>query len=153
MHLILDVFPGEPNVNPELARKARLISPHIAGYSIQGKLNGTGQILAAFLKHFGLEQKSSVKMPVPADNQIKWVGAGRNIEDDLARCVRRSYEITRDDAELRAWVGNRDFAMHFDALRKRYPVRHEFADYTVVGIPADRAEARSRLAALGFKIA
>jgi erythronate-4-phosphate dehydrogenase len=153
MHLVLDVFPGEPNITPELARKARLISPHVAGYSIQGKLNGTGQILTAFLAHFGLAQKSSVKMPVPADPVIKWVGAGRNIEDDLARCVRRSYDITRDDADLRAWVGNPEFARHFDALRKRYPVRHEFADYTVAGIPADRAEARARLAALGFKVA
>jgi erythronate-4-phosphate dehydrogenase len=152
MHLILDVFPGEPNVNPELARKARLISPHIAGYSIQGKLNGTGQILAAFLKHFGLEQKTSVKMPVPADPVIKVAGAGRNIEEDLARCVKRSYDITRDDADLRVWVGKPDFAKHFDALRKRYPVRHEFADYTVAGVPEANAELRRRLAALGFGV-
>jgi erythronate-4-phosphate dehydrogenase len=152
MHLILDVFPGEPNVNPVLAHKARLISPHIAGYSIQGKLNGTGQILTAFLKHFGFEAKTAVKMPAPADPVIKWVGAGRNTEEDLARCVKRSYDITRDDTDLRAWVGKPDFAKHFDALRKRYPVRHEFADYTVTGIPADRVEARERLAALGFAI-
>jgi len=153
MHLILDVFPGEPHVNPVLARKARLISPHIAGYSIQGKLNGTGQILTAFLKHFGLGQKTAVKMPAPADPIIKFAGAGRSIEEDLARCVRRSYEITRDDADLRAWVGNPDFAKHFDVLRKRYPVRHEFADYTVTGVPADRRELRERLKALGFGVA
>lgn len=152
MHLVLDVFPGEPNVNPELARKARLISPHIAGYSIQGKLNGTGQILAAFLRHFGLEAKTAVEMPAPADPVIRWAGDGRNVEEDLARCVRRSYDITRDDADLRAWVGNPDFAKHFDALRKRYPVRHEFADYEVTGIPADRAELKERLRALGFRV-
>jgi erythronate-4-phosphate dehydrogenase len=152
MHLILDVFPGEPNVNPELARKTRLITPHIAGYSIQGKLGGTGQILTAFLAHFGLAQKSAVEMPVPADSTIKYIAAGRNIEEDLARCVRRSYDITRDDTELRAWVGNPDFAKHFDALRKRYPVRHEFADYTVTGIPPERADLKERLTALGFGV-
>jgi erythronate-4-phosphate dehydrogenase len=151
MHLVLDVFPGEPNVNPELARKARLISPHIAGYSIQGKLNGTGQILSAFLRHFGLEAKTAVKMPAPADPVIRWAGAGRNVEEDLARCVRRSYDITRDDADLRAWVGNPDFAKHFDALRKRYPVRHEFGDYEVAGIPENRTDLKERLTALGFK--
>jgi erythronate-4-phosphate dehydrogenase len=152
MHLILDVFPGEPHVNPDLARKARLISPHIAGYSIQGKLNGTGQILTAFLAHFGLERESWIRMPVPADSEIKWAGNGRSIEEDLSRCVKRSYDITRDDRDLRAFIGNKDFAMHFDALRKRYPVRHEFADYTVTNIPAGNLELRERLAQLGFGI-
>ena len=152
MHLILDVFPGEPDVNPVLARKARLISPHIAGYSIQGKLNGTGMILAAFLEHFKLERESWIRMPVPADPQIKWVGNGRSIEEDLSRCVKRSYDITRDDLELRAFIGNKDFAKHFDALRKRYPVRHEFADYTVTNIPKENGELRARLTALGFGV-
>jgi erythronate-4-phosphate dehydrogenase len=151
MHLVLDVFPGEPNVSAELARKTRLMTPHIAGYSIQGKLNGTGQILAAFLAHFGLPQKSRVKMPAPADPTIKWEGAGRSIEEDLSRCVRRAYDITRDDTDLRAFVGNREFAKHFDALRKRYPVRHEFADFTVTNIPPENTELRARLTALGFK--
>src|SRR5690606_20600958 len=73
-HLVLDVFPGEPNVNPELGRRADLISPHIAGYSIQGKLNGTTQIHDAFRAHVGrdggrehgrtnLEKKSGVNYP------------------------------------------------------------------------------------------
>src|SRR5690606_24229129 len=64
-HLVLDVFPGEPNVNPELAKRADLISPHIAGYSIQGKLNGTAQIHEAFCKHFDLAKKSGVEYPKP----------------------------------------------------------------------------------------
>jgi erythronate-4-phosphate dehydrogenase len=152
MHLVLDVFPGEPNVNPELARKARLISPHIAGYSIQGKLNGTGQILTAFLNHFGLERKSAVNMPAPADPVIRHE-AGRTLEEEVAHCVRRSYDITRDDADLRAHVGAADFAKQFDLLRKRYPVRHEFADYTVAGVPGDRTDLRAALAGLGFGVA
>ena len=76
----------------------------------------------------------------------------KSIEEDLFRCVRRSYDITRDDTDLRAFVGNRDFAKHFDALRKRYPVRHEFGDYTVTNVPKENIELREKLALLGFAV-
>lgn len=142
-HLVLDVFPGEPNVNPELARRADLITPHIAGYSIQGKLNGTGQILEAFRRHFGLAEKSAVVFPRPENPRIE-------NPKSVFEAVLRSYDVARDDADLRAHVGHADFAKEFDLLRKRYPVRHEFADFTVAGV--GDAALRERLAALDFHV-
>jgi erythronate-4-phosphate dehydrogenase len=53
-HLVLDVFAGEPRIDPALAAAADLVSPHIAGYSLEGKLNGTAQIAEAFRRHFSL---------------------------------------------------------------------------------------------------
>jgi erythronate-4-phosphate dehydrogenase len=141
-HLVLDVFPGEPNVNPELARRADLITPHIAGYSIQGKLNGTGQILTAFRGHFGLPEKSGVVFPRPPQPLIV-------NPKSVFEAVLRSYDVARDDADLRAHVGNPDFAKEFDLLRKRYPVRHEFGDFTVSDVEPDL---RQRLAGLGFNV-
>jgi erythronate-4-phosphate dehydrogenase len=153
---VLDVFPGEPNVNPALALRADLITPHIAGYSIQGKLNGTAQILAAFRAHFGLPEKSAVRFPVPEAPEIVWGeggvsgSAGRTVEAEMFACVRRSYDIGRDDAELRAVLDDPEFPKHFDRLRKSYPVRHEFAGFRMLKTPPEKKSIAEKLTRLGF---
>ncbi len=155
-HLALDVFPGEPNVNPELGKRADLISPHIAGYSIQGKLNGTTQIHEAFCKHFGLEKKSAVVYPLPVAPTIVFAPSPEqdpvSTEFDLHQCVRHVYDIGRDDADLRAFLGQPDFSTSFDLLRKRYPVRQEFAGFTVTGVPAKKVLMAEKLVRLGFSV-
>lgn len=167
--LVLDVFPGEPGVNPALASRADLITPHIAGYSIQGKLNGTAQILTAFQKHFeihsGLEALSGVTYPLPENPVIVWGEEdgerGRFGDTTLAEVfnsVRRSYDIGRDDTALRACfeneggVANGEFPKRFDALRKNYPIRHEFARFRVANIHAEKRSAAEKLTRLGFSL-
>lgn len=167
-HLVLDVFSGEPNVSPELVRRADLATPHVSGYSIQGKLNGTAQVLEAFRRYFGLEAKSAVTFPVPGNPVIdlrKESGATerglsprssvderRGVEAVLHDCVRRSYPIERDDAELRAVLGDPKFSTCFDALRKNYPTRHEFAGFRVAGIPAEKKILMEKIIRLGFSL-
>ncbi len=150
-HLILDVFPGEPNIDPILASRADLISPHIAGYSIQGKLNGTSQILTAFLQHFGLEKKSDVIMPSPPHPDITWPGKV-GAEVGMHHCVKQSYEILRDDINLRRALNDPDLPIRFDLLRKTYPERYEFAGFRVTGLPREENTARQRLRGLGFTV-
>ncbi len=150
-HLVLDVFPGEPNIDPILASRADLISPHIAGYSIQGKLNGTAQILAAFLHHFGLEKKSEAVMPAPPHPNIAWPGKVE-AEAGMHHCVKQSYEILRDDINLRRALSDKDLPLRFDALRKNYPERYEFAGFRVTGLPREENLARQRLRGLGFTV-
>jgi erythronate-4-phosphate dehydrogenase len=148
-HLVLDVFPGEPHVNPALGRRADLITPHIAGYSVQGKLNGTGQILEAFCRHFKLEKKKAPRMPSPLHPVIAWP-RGVDLEAGLNYCVRQCYDILRDDINLRRSLGAPEFPALFDALRKNYSERHEFAGYRVVDLPSSEAKARQRVRGLGF---
>ena len=50
---ILDTWENEPIINTDVLRKAELASFHIAGYSVQGKLNASQMCLDAFSKHFG----------------------------------------------------------------------------------------------------
>jgi erythronate-4-phosphate dehydrogenase len=150
-HLVLDVFPGEPHIDPKLADSADLISPHIAGYSIQGKLNGTAQILDAFLDHFKLEKKSAVKMPVPPQPVIAWP-RGVDCETGMHHCVKHCYDILHDDIGLRRSLNDPELAKHFDHLRKTYPVRHQFAGFSVTGIPREENMARHRLRGLGFTV-
>jgi erythronate-4-phosphate dehydrogenase len=152
-HLVLDVFPNEPNVDTMLVEACDLATPHIAGYSIQGKLNGTAQIHDAFRAHFGLEAKVAVTYPVPEHPVITADPAGssaENIGADLHAVVRRVYDIARDDADLRAFAGQPGFPAHFDALRKHYPVRHEFAGFAVRGIAPEKKILGEKLFRLGF---
>jgi len=150
-HLVLDVFPGEPDIDPILAGCADLISPHIAGYSIQGKLNGTAQILTAFLRHFSLEKKSETTMPAPPHPNIAWPGKVA-AEAGMHHCVKQSYEILRDDINLRRALSDKELPLRFDALRKSYPERHEFAGFRVTGLPREENTARQRLRGLGFTV-
>jgi erythronate-4-phosphate dehydrogenase len=154
-HLVLDVFPGEPNLNPELARRADLISPHIAGYSIQGKLGGTAQIHDAFCAHFGFEKKAAVAYPLPEAPVIVFgetITPTGGLETQLYDCVHHAYAIERDDANLRAFLGDPEISKRFDGLRKAYPVRQEFAGFTVRGVPPEKKMLSEKLTRLGFSV-
>lgn len=148
-HLILDVFAGEPRIDPAVAAAADLVSPHIAGYSLEGKLNGTVQIAEAFRAFFDLPPAPSAPWPKPADPVIAY-RPGPDW-DFLGTCVRRAYDIREDDRRLRASLDEPDPGKAFDLLRKRYPVRHEFSAFQVSGLPPDKADLGARLRGLGFR--
>lgn len=111
---VLDVWENEPNILPELLDVVDIGTPHIAGYSFDGKVNGTRMIYEAACRHFGME---TVWRPVlPAVRAIDLSGELRDV-------VRRMYDIVVDDAALRANIRG------FDKLRAQYPVRREFWTY------------------------
>lgn len=148
---VLDVFEGEPRPDPALIESADLSTPHIAGYSLDGKLAGTEAVLAAACRHFGLQPRWRADQALPEPDVPELV-----LPEDLAaeaaarRATRAVYDIERDDAALRTVLalpaGERGRA--FDALRRDYPPRREFRATRVVG---GSREARALLAALGFR--
>jgi len=113
--LVLDVWEGEPHILPALLDKATIATPHIAGYSFDGKVNGTVMIYQAACRHLGVTPSWRPKLTGPAQPVL----AG----DDLRAVVRQAYDIRADDAALR-----RDYRQ-FDRLRAEYPVRWEFFHY------------------------
>jgi erythronate-4-phosphate dehydrogenase len=169
-HLVLDVFAGEPRIDKEVAALADIVSPHIAGYSLQGKLNGTAQIAEAFRRHFGLPAAPAPAWPQPAQPDIAYPAGsaipsgspssrghsathGRSAPADwdfLQACVEHAYDIRADDRRLRASVDEPDPGKAFDRLRKEYPIRHEFSSFRITGLPEAKGELRSRLQRLGF---
>lgn len=154
--MVLDVFAGEPRIDPAMAEAADLITPHIAGYSVEGKVGGTFQVAAAFRAFFGLPLPTSPALPAfpaPTQPDLPWPGPGSG--DDaafLAHCVAQAYPIAADDARLRAALREPDPGKAFDRLRREYPARHEFAAYRVSGLPEGKRELASRLAGLGFRL-
>jgi len=162
LHAVLDVWESEPEPTPELIDVVRLATPHVAGYSLDGKLAGTRMIaeaLARFLAREGrvdadVRVPSVVGMPIQgppiSGPPIALASTGRAAVREAVRAV---YAIRDDDARFREALagtapgGERGRA--FDRLRRDYPVRRELAGHRLVGPALERPE-RELLSALGF---
>lgn len=128
LQVALDVWEGEPLADPALAALCRIATPHIAGYSLDGKLRGTAQIYQAYCRAMGQEERVQLADLLPP----AWLGELQLHEEAaidwaLASLCRAVYDPRRDDADFRrSLVG--DAAQRkaaFDALRKHYPYRRE----------------------------
>lgn len=141
LRVVLDVWEPEPDISLELLDKVLLGSPHIAGYSYDGKLNGTEMIYQALCRHLNRSPQSSLAELVPslANNQLRInenIEKSGNIFNVAKALIKQVYDIAEDDARLRAvarqaFAGQMVFGEGFDGLRKHYPVRREFHNYQV----------------------
>jgi len=145
--LVLDVWEGEPHLLPGLLEKTDIGTPHIAGYSFDGKVNGTRMIYEAACKHFNLSATWRPELPAAPISFIELAPTGRDEEDALRQVINQVYDITSDDAALR-----KARADGFDKLRAEYPVRREFFN-TRVSVPGASQSLRTKLTALGFLLA
>ena len=151
LQAVLDVWEAEPEVDVDLAELCVLATPHIAGYSLDGKQRGTAQIYQAYCEFIG--QTPSIQLsdllPAPwlsevtlhADSDPAWA---------LAMLCRGVYDPRRDDADFRrSLVGSvAEQRAAFDVLRKRYPVRREIEGLKV-RIDGDSPQLQQIVAALG----
>ncbi len=144
--VVLDVWENEPRIFPELLDVVDLGTPHIAGYSFDGKVNGTRMIYEAACRFFEIVPTWRPKLPPPALPDLElFVIPTDDDEDVLRHVIRRLYDITADDAALRKNVPQ------FDKLRAEYPVRREFFN-TRVQLRGGRQSLAGKLAALSFKV-
>jgi erythronate-4-phosphate dehydrogenase len=128
LQAVLDVWEAEPEVDVELAELCVLATPHIAGYSLDGKQRGTAQIYQAYCEFIGQPANIQLSDLLPAP----WLSeVSLHAESDpawaLAMLCRGVYDPRRDDADFRrSLVGNvAEQRAAFDVLRKQYPVRRE----------------------------
>ena len=151
LQAVLDVWENEPEVDVALAELCVLATPHIAGYSLDGKQRGTAQIYQAFCDFLGLpaQVKLSDLLPSPWLSQVT-LNADCDPAWALAMVCRGVYDPRRDDADFRRrLVGSvSEQRAAFDALRKHYPSRREI-DGLQVRIEGDSPELRRIVAALG----
>ncbi|WAD27462.1 4-phosphoerythronate dehydrogenase PdxB [Pseudomonadaceae bacterium T75] len=125
---VLDVWEGEPQVDVALAELCWIATPHIAGYSLDGKLRGTAQIYQAFCASRGLEPKVELAELMP-ETPLRGLSFAETAspEDMLATICRAVYDPRRDDAAFRRSLAGDDEQRRagFDRLRKQYPPRRE----------------------------
>jgi erythronate-4-phosphate dehydrogenase len=137
---VLDVWDREPEIDGRLLARVDIGTPHIAGYSLEGKLNGTAMVYRAACAFLGTEPtwNPAAAIPPRADGlPLHGFGEGdsalahldRKGVAALASTVTAVYPILRDDEALRKTVGMSaaDRGKAFDQLRKTYPVRREFS--------------------------
>ena len=125
---VLDVWEGEPQVDVGLAELCWIATPHIAGYSLDGKLRGTAQIYQAFCASKGIEPRIELADLVPAA-PLRGLSfsASAMPSETLATICRAVYDPRRDDAAFRQSLAGDENqrSVAFDQLRKHYPPRRE----------------------------
>jgi erythronate-4-phosphate dehydrogenase len=151
--VVLDVWENEPNIDNQLLRMVDIGTPHIAGYSLDGKVAGMIMIYKAVCKHFGLEPEFNADsfLPPPAVSEIRIDSTAADEQSIIHETVQRVYAINRDDFNTREILvlPEADRAKFFDDLRKNYPARREFQNTKIVCTGKNTANI---LAGLGFKV-
>ena len=110
-NVIVDCWEGEPNINPILLEKATIATPHIAGYSREGKIRATAMALDALARHFNLS--------IPNVAQGIPMGAAQNV---TFNSIINTYNPLIDTRALKSYPDN------FEALRNNYNYRHEVTE-------------------------
>jgi erythronate-4-phosphate dehydrogenase len=154
LQAVLDVWEQEPLVDVELAELCVIGTPHIAGYSLDGRQRGTAQIYQALCAHLGQSPSISLDdlLPKPWLAHVT-LDAATDPAWALNMLCRGVYDPRRDDADLRrSLVGDSaSQRLAFDALRKHYPPRREI-DSLNVSINGESAALRTIVNALGASI-
>lgn len=140
---VLDVWEGEPDIRFDLLAHVALGTPHIAGYSFDGKVKGLDMIYRAACKALGEKPtwKPQSVLPPVADATIDLSAYAADddaaVQSAIERAVLHAYPIERDDDALRSLreLAPDMRAKGFDRLRKEYPVRREFGNFVVTGAP------------------
>lgn len=128
-----DVWENEPNISESLLSRSTIATTHIAGYSVEGKVNGTRMVVDALSQHFGLNIHPWLPSPNPCSNRVL-------LPNDLTitESVEFTYRVTNDDI--------RHISKGFEDYRNSYSYRHDFSGYIV----PDGCKFSNQLCTLGF---
>lgn len=144
---ILDCWENEPDIDLELLSISEYGTPHIAGYSKDGKANGAKMSVQAVSRFFnlGIDNWEPKNVEPPPNPVIEIDGNQRREYSILAEAVLSTYNIENDDETLR------ENPQLFEQLRGDYPVRREFAAHTIEAKKVEET-VRDKLLKLGFNI-
>jgi len=151
--MVIDVWNPEPAFRQDVLKMADLASPHIAGHSYEGKLNGTIACYNELCNFFEIPKTWNVaaSLPEPEVPTIEIDCTGLNDGEVLHEIVRQVYDNEADDALMRKADARDEIerARNFDTLRKNYRTRREFKNTQVVAQNASE-ELRRKVKAIGF---
>jgi erythronate-4-phosphate dehydrogenase len=144
---VLDVWENEPDIDLELMGQAFIATPHIAGYSTDGKANGTAMVVNTLCKYFNLPMVNwyPQDVPPPAFPNISIDCKNKSIEQIVRKAVNRSYNIDEDNINLRRSPSD------FENQRGDYPNRREFTSY-LVELKNSSDGIQKTLADIGFRM-
>jgi erythronate-4-phosphate dehydrogenase len=145
--VVIDVWENEPDIDRELMEKTFISTPHIAGYSTDGKANGTSMVVNSLCKFFNfpLNNWYPGNVPDPPNQIISIDCKGKTDEEVLREAVFQSYNIDEDNIRFRFSPSD------FEKQRGDYPLRREFTAYRVI-LKGGTKQTRIILKGLGFKV-
>ncbi len=111
-NLVLDCWENEPNINEELMAEADIATPHIAGYSMEGKANATAMAVQSVSEFFDLDL-NDWRVELPENRNVKFSNK------PLLEQIEYSYDIAEDDFKLR------NNPSYFEYLRGKYDYRRQ----------------------------
>jgi erythronate-4-phosphate dehydrogenase len=143
----IDCWENEPDIDTELLGLVDLGTPHIAGYSKDGKANGTSMSVQEVSRFFGLglDDWECEHVELPASTLIEIDGRNKTEQQIFSEAILATYDIRKDDRALRKSVSS------FEKLRGDYPVRREFPVFEIKAANMDQATIE-KLRAIGFKV-
>ena len=124
---ILDVWESEPEPDLALLERCLIATPHIAGYSLDGKMRGTEMVYQALCQFLNRPVSKSLAelAPEPAVLALE-LSAAMPSQQQLSTQVRAVYDVRNDDGRMRyAMRNSSNLAKTFDYLRKNYPLRRD----------------------------
>jgi len=145
---ILDVWENEPDIDISLLDMAFIGTPHIAGYSADGKANGTKMVIRQFSRFFRLDVLDDwepEEIPTPDNILIHCNGYRKSFQEIVTEVVLKTYNIKDENRWLRNDISR------FEDYRGNYPLRREFHAYTLNAENID-LQSLHKLKLLGFKI-
>ncbi len=150
---ILDVWEKEPHLDLALMHRCMLATPHIAGYSLDGKMRGTEMIYQAVCEYFGLPMRRKLGqfLPEPGIRRVNFSDQVP-LNQALRTAIRAAYEVRVDDGKMRSAMSRaEDVKQTFDQLRRDYPLRRDIPTMKV-GVPAKCVDLQQLLASAGFAV-
>lgn len=140
---IIDCWEKEPTIDLDYMAMVDIATPHIAGYSADGKGNATRMSLEAIADFWSLSKKPINKVVIPeiGNSVIDWNALEGN---KLEQAIIKTYNPIEDHNRL---IVN---PFSFSTLRGNYPLRREYLNYSVKNV--EDKEDRAILQKLGFII-
>lgn len=144
---VCDCWENEPDIDLDLLDKTLIATPHIAGYSRDGKATGTLMSVQAISDFFnlGLNNWRPTGVELPAEPLIRIDGTGLSDQEIITKIILHTYDIRNDDAKFRT-----NPAL-FEQLRGDYPVRREFPAFQVTARNIGQKTV-DRIKLLGFSV-
>ncbi|TCO10847.1 4-phosphoerythronate dehydrogenase [Natronoflexus pectinivorans] len=145
--LVLDVWENEPHIHPELHKRTWIATPHIAGYSMDGKANGTTMAVQKVASKLGfpLTEWTPESIPSPANHYICLDAHDKHPSLVAANAFLSTYDIKDDDLKLR------NHPEDFEKIRGSYPIRREFEAWIIHPDSYLNQESVKTLKNLGFQ--
>lgn len=145
---LIDCWQNEPYINAALYQQADYATPHIAGHSLEAKVNGSAMVYQALCKHWKIEANYHWRSELPPPPKPLSSPNTNDWQTALHQIFKQAYDLTQDDLAIRA-DNIEQVHQQFELYRRHYPVRREWSFHS---INKTHTQLDKNLQALGFNL-